>query len=349
MKNTKIHLNIPYPSRWWQPGLLVALLLLWFICPGQAWALTFPKPLIEPMWLYEHLNEVVILDVRDDPESFLGRRRTQSGKVFNPCGVTAVRWDAPVFGHIPGAVLIPWSEIMVERRMEGDTLQQMVPDPQAFQALMRRAGVNNDSAVVIVGRGMSDPQMAMATRLFWTMRYYGHTNLALLNGGTSGWIAKNRRIRFNNPQPKPGNFTVKPDNTALLATTAEMEQFVKNGSWQIVDVRGRDYFEGLARVDKWVSSNGEGHIPTARHLPVASLMRTTKGPAIFLHPQEIKAIANKHQVSTTEPTAFYCNVGLQGSLAWFIWHEILGNHQTRLYDGSMHAWSRNPDREVEGF
>ncbi len=101
-------------------------------------------------------------------------------------------------------------------------------------------------------------------------------------------------------------------------------------------------------MEKFVKSEAEGHISDAINIPFMSLLDTTDIP-VFLSRNKLRLLLNKKELDANAPTVFYCNIGVQGSLGWFVFSEILGNPHVSLYDGSMHAWSQDPDREVVGF
>jgi hypothetical protein len=69
------------------------------------------------------------------------------------------------------------------------------------------------------------------------------------------------------------------------------------------------------------------------------LVSDNSGPARLYSVQELRDVAAVKGVDLDAPTIAYCNTGVAASLSWFALHEILGNTDTRLYDGSMHAWS----------
>lgn len=329
--------------------ILFLVLTLFAATAVSAKPTQLPRAIVDVAWLFKHLDSVLVLDVRMDTESFSKRRGVANTGPFNPCGITKLVKKSPLFGHIPGSVLVPWQQVLLDREIDGQLLGKMLPDRETFQELMRRSGVNNDSVVVISSRGMDNFDMAMATRLYWSMKYYGHDKVAILNGGTSEWRAKKRRIRFYSQPPQRGNFTVREERRDLLANTADIDQAAADNSQQLVDSREADYFEGLTRMEGMVSENGQGSIPGSLNIPFMKLLDQSGGGVAIHKTIPLLDVARETQVSLNKPTIFYCNFGVQGSVGWFVWRELLGVKNSRLYDGSMHVWSKDPKHQADGF
>ena len=87
------------------------------------------------------------------------------------------------------------------RPFKGKRLIGMLPDKTAFAALIQAAGVNKDSTVVIVTKGLSAGDMTMATRIYWQMKYYGHDAVAILNGGLAQWLTDGREVATGASRP----------------------------------------------------------------------------------------------------------------------------------------------------
>jgi len=305
-----------------------ALLLLLPLFSTAARGLQVPGPLVETGWLADNLEQVVVLDVRKDAGSYTGAP-LPAGKALDLKKLT---------GHIPGAVSVPWKGIVTKGREGRINLKGMLPPPKRFAELMRKSGVDNDSAVVIAGRGAVAKDQAFATRLYFTLKYYGHDNLALLNGGTAQWAKEGRPRAYDRVIPEPGDFSVREGRAELLASTAEVEQAVERGDVQLLDCRPEDFFHGLTHKGKFVPASHKGHLPGAKSLPHLMLANNV-GPARLYRGEAIRKVTALKGVDPLAPTITYCNTGVEASLPWFVLHELYENPQVRLYDGSMHAWS----------
>ena len=244
---------------------------------------------------------------------------------------------------------MPWKKVVVKGEEQGTALKATLPSPAAFGELMQASGVNQDSAVVIAGRGTTAKDQAHATRLHYTLKYFGHDNVALLDGGTAQWAKEGRPLRYVREVPPRGDFIVDETRTDLLARTQDVEDAVKSSGVQLVDCRTEDFYLGLSYQRKLVSPGQKGRLPGARTLPFV-LLADNAGPAKLFSVREIRDVAALKGVKLETPTIVYCNTGVTASLGWFVLHELLGNEEVRLYDGSMHAWSRlDPSHPIESL
>ena len=316
----------------WKAVAPVAFGLTW----TSAAAMQVPGPLVETDWLAEHEGAVVVLDVRKDATSYLGTPPKPGEKpTINK-----------LTGHVPGAVSVPWKKVVAKGVEQGTALKAMLPAPEAFSALMQESGVNNDSAVVIAGRGATAKDQAYAARLYFTLKYFGHDNVALLNGGTAQWAQEGRPLAYTEEPVTKGTFVVTGTRDELLADTNEVDEAAKSGGAQLVDCRTEDQYLGLTFKRNFVASEHRGHIAGAKLLPFV-LLGDNAGPAKLYSAQELRDVAALKGVDLSAPTILYCNTGVTASLGWFALHEVLGNEETRVYDGSMHAWSTlNPAHQV---
>ncbi len=81
-----------------------------------------------------------------------------------------------------------------------------------------------------------------------------------------------------------------------------------------------------------------GHIPTAKVFPV-DLLSSRSTPVKFLSQDKLKELSTALSIDEQTAVITYCNSGHMASGAWFVFHELFGNSNTRLYDGSMHQWT----------
>ena len=337
----------PSHVRLLSPLVLLGLGLIGWISSAFS-ATSLPGPLVETQWLADHLDKVVILDVREDFDSF-EKRSAKEGVPVNPCGVAKKpAEDFAVFGHIPNAAMIPFKSIQVKRKVGDVELKGMYPLREDFEKLVQDAGVNNDSAVVITSRGMTVKDAILQTTLYWGLKYYGYDNLAVLNGGTAQWVLDKRQIQFGKTSPPKGNFKAGAERPAILATTDQVLNLVKGSGAgeQLVDVRGKDQYWGMTVNPSAVPPQGKGHIPTAKNFPVV-FMVNSMGPAARFYPKdEVLKAAELTKIDTTKPSILYCDFGATASLGWFVWHEELSNQSVRLYDGSMVEYTSTGDRPL---
>ena len=292
-----------------------------------------PGPLVDTAWVASQSQngDVVIVDVRDDPANF-DRQHTEKEKA-DP--------KAPLVGHIPGARLLDWKLVRETREIDGVKLDKMVLTPESFEKLMRQLGVGNTQAVIIASNGKDSNSVTMATRVYWMLKYYGHDNMALLDGGLKKWLAESRPVAFDKPAVAPSQFQAGKPRSELLASLADVEKAVSAKAAQLVDGRTADYYVGQNMTS---DVKGKGHLPGARMLAHKDLVDEKTGT--FLPKGELLALAGDAGIATDGEAIAYCNTGHLGSGPWFVMSEVLGNGKARLYDGSMHEWTKNSSRPV---
>ncbi len=307
------------------------LLVVLFLLAAPAWSLQVPGPLAETDWLASRLGEpgLVVLDVRGDAANFAKA----------PPAKPEPR--APLTGHIPSARHWHFDKVRESRVVDGVKLDKMVPTPDNFTKLMRGLGVRNEDAVVIVANAHDTPSLTQATRAYWTLKYFGHDNVTLLNGGTWKWAREGRALSHSPAAIVPSEYVARAERPELLATTGEVAAASRGGNPQLVDGRTADYYVGQSMTSDVVA---KGHIPRARmfaHVEIAD--EKTK---LFKSPEELRALARQMGLDPTRPAITYCNTGHLASGPWFVLSELLGNRQVKLYDGSMHEWTKDASRPV---
>jgi thiosulfate/3-mercaptopyruvate sulfurtransferase len=288
-------------------------------------------PLVDAGWLDKHLADVVILDVRGDTKSFTRE------PVFRKDKKTGKQILVDIGGHVPGAILVDYKQVRSKREIDGKLVTRIVPLPGDFEKLMQQSGVNRDSAIVIVSPGEGTSDLTMATRLYWTLKYYGHDNMGILNGGMAQWTVDGRKVETKPGKVTAGNWQAGKERSEILATTKDVSSAVKDGSAQLVDNRSiSEYFGTVEKSYVYA----EGHIPGARVFP-NELMNGAGAPAGFLPKDDLVKLMQAMNINSDADTITYCNSGHLASGGWFIMSELLGNRHVRLYDGSMHEWTLN--------
>ena len=322
--------------RTWLISVFMAFGLFLGVGVGQAGPL--PGALVDVDWLHNNMANITLLDVRADVNSF--RKRSTGGSPVNPCGAGVKGKEAkPVAGHIAGATLVRWSLLTTQRSDGKQVTDGWLPSPSDFERLMQKSGINKDSIIVITYKGEKAVETAMATRLYFTLKYYGHDGVAILDGGTAAWMQSGRKVKFGRSHSRRGNFSASPGRTHMLASLSDVKTSSESGKGQLLDARQAAAYLGVAHKVKAVDPQWYGHIPGAKNVPMTVLSNDV-GPAavvfdkVTLH-QTMSVMGAKPDV----PTTVYCNSGIMASVNWFVMSELLGNADVRLYDGSMQEWA----------
>jgi len=289
-----------------------------------------PGPLVDTAWLKANQNKVVILDVRKDIKSFTGK------PVFKKNRKTGKLTLAKVAGHIPGARLINYKVLRSSKNINGQKISKQLIDKKAFEKIMQSIGLNKGDAIVIVSKGWSVGDMTQATRLYWSLKYYGQDDMAILNGGMSLWLKKGGHVTNKPATTSKGNWLTTAERKHILATSADITKALKDKNTQLIDVRSVSQYLGT-----WKKSYvyADGHIPGAKNLP-DELLTGPAGKASFTPADKMKKIVSALGIKTNTNTITYCNSGHLASGGWFMLHEVLGNKNVKMYDGSMHQWTR---------
>ena len=297
---------------------------------STALAVNLPGPLVETDWLAKNMKKVTILDVRKDVKSFTTKPVFKKDKKTKK--IKLVR----VGGHIPGAALVNYKKLRGKIKVGENVVTKMIIGKDAFSKLMQDTGVNKDSVIVIVSKGENDGDMTGATRLYWQLKYYGHDKMAILNGGMGQWLNDKRKISIKAEKVKKGNWVATAERKEILATSEDVAAAVKTKDTQLMDTRSLSLYMGTWRKKSYVYA--DGHIPGAKIFPT-ELLTQPKAPARFVATNQLKSMAEQMGIDTSKKTITYCNSGHLASGMWFVMSEIMGNKNTKMYDGSMHQWT----------
>ena len=295
-----------------------------------ALALNVPGPVVDGEWLARNRADVTVLDVRPNQKSFTLAPEFETDKK------TGKRSLMEIGGHIDGAVPVDNKKVRVERVVNGLKLSGMIPERADFERLVRSWGVQAGRPIVLVSAGMEPIDFNEAARLYWQFKVYGEDNIAVLNGGTAGWISEGRDVNGTQVNVKDGNWVAQADRGAELMASSEDVEKAMSAKKQLIDARDPATFLGLSKPG---SVSAFGHLQGAKNVPT-TLMSSQGGEAARL--MSVDTYRDIFRMSGADPqaeTIAYCNTGHQASGTWFVLHELLGNKQTKLYDGSMHEWA----------
>ncbi|MEU3030691.1 sulfurtransferase [Streptomyces incarnatus] len=228
-------------------------------------------------------------------------------------------------GHIPGAVFVDLDRELAGA--PGGHGRHPLPDLAEFGAAMRRAGVSASRPVVVYDGG----QGWAAARAWWMLRWTGHPDVRVLDGGLPSWTGE---LSTRVPVPAEGDFVPAPDATGLLDAD-EAAELARTGV--LLDARAGERYRGEVEPVDRVG----GHIPGAVSAPTTENV----GPdGRFLPAVELKDRFKALGVSPDAPVGVYCGSGVSGA------HEVLAlavaGIPAALYVGSWSEWSADPSRPV---
>jgi len=226
-------------------------------------------------------------------------------------------------GHIPGAVNFAWHSDLV------DPVRRDIASQEAFQQLLRKAGVNDDSTTILYG----DNNNWFAAWGAWVFDVYGVDNVKLLDGGRAKWEAEGRSLDSRASTPKAGNVTVKAANKDLRAFLPDvLAAAEKRSDVQLVDIRSPDEYNGKVFAPQGVQELAvrAGHVPGAVNVPWG---QAVAADGTFKSAEELKKVYGAVGIDGSKPIITYCRIGERSSHTWFALKKILG-YDVRNYDGS---------------
>jgi len=227
--------------------------------------------------------------------------------------------------HIPNAAFIDWQVDIVEPGSPSND----IASPARFAALMGDLGIDKDRAVVIYDNAAN----MFSCRFRWALRYYGHENVFILDGGWRKWRAEGRPVSAVVPRFEKTSFAPRV-NADLAATADDIAAGIAAEAMQLIDVRsGAEYAGEVSRAQYG------GHIPTAINLPRGALVADdgTLKPAADLR----EALAEMGVALDAKDTVLYCNSGVSATYGMLAL-EVAGASNLRIYDGSWKEWGNDP-------
>ena len=283
-------------------------------------------PIVSTEWLAGHLEDVVILDVRNPDE-----------------------YDD---GHIPGAINSPEWLWYINPPFGPDTPWMELPAPGDVIATIGATGITGDSLVVIVSRAVDSLDygpavyaLAGATRVAVTLLYAGIENVAILDGGYEKWVADGGIPSIDPVTPEPVTYEGEVNEAMFVSMDYVQERIWRIWRYKIVDGRDVDVYFGVTLEYLWTAY--PGHIPSATSLPVPWLWTFTDGIGTY---KDTDVLGDMAAGVVGRPVSgwcgffpreiiLYCGVGGYASTNYFVLSEVLGYENVKIYDGSAQEWT----------
>ena len=271
-------------------------------------------------------------------ELLAGRRTTR------PPVLLDVRWSlagppaAELFaaGHLPGAAFVDLDADLAGPPGAGG--RHPLPDPQRLQAALRRFGVRADRPVVVYDGGDG----SVAARAWWLLRWAGHGEVSVLDGGYAAWSAQGHEVQTGPPGPADthGDFEVRPGGMPVL--DADGAAALATGGGVLLDARAPERFAGETEPIDPVA----GHVPGARNAPATG---NTGPDGRWLPPAALAARFATLGVRQGVPAGAYCGSGVM-ACSLVLGLEVAGvtsaAKPAALYPGSWSHWCTDPSRPV---
>jgi thiosulfate/3-mercaptopyruvate sulfurtransferase len=264
-----------------------------------------PEVLVDAAWVEAHLDDPNVRLIEVDVDT----------KAYNE-------------GHIRGAVAFNWQKELQDQIVRSPISQQKLEE------LLSNAGVSNDTTVVFYG----DNNNWFAAWALWILKYYGHNDVRLLDGGRVKWLADQRELTTEVPSYPKTAYKAKAPDTSIRAFRDQILSELGRSGLALVDVRSPGEFSGELLAPANLPQEGAqrgGHIPGAANVPWASAVRED---GTFKSAEELKEIYGGKGVTPDKDVIAYCRIGERSSHTWFVLRYLLGYEKVRNYDGSWTEW-----------
>jgi len=266
---------------------------------------THTEVLVDADWVQAHLNDPKVRLIEVDVDS-----------------------SAYDQGHIPGAVGFNWQKELQEQVVRAPLSQQHLEE------LLGRAGVSNDTTIILYG----DNNNWFAAWALWILKYYGHSDVRLLDGGRVKWLADKREITTEVPSYPRATYHAQDPNAQIRALRDQVLRELGSANVALVDVRSPAEYSGELLAPAHLPQEGAqrgGHIPGAANIPWSQAVRED---GTFKSADELRSLYGGKGVTPDKEVIAYCRIGERSSHTWFVLNYLLGYPNVRNYDGSWTEW-----------
>ncbi len=264
-----------------------------------------PEVLVSTEWAADHLNDSKIRLIEVD--------------------VDTSAYDQ---GHIAGAVGWNWQSQLQ------DNIRRDLIDKAALEKLLGASGVANDTTILLYG----DNNNWFAAYALWQLKYYGHKDVRLINGGRKKWVEEKRPLTTDATKVAATAYHAAGPDESLRARKEEVFALVeKKKPGQLVDVRSVDEFTGKIIAPPGMSETAQraGHIPGAANIP---WVQAANEDGTFKSADALAQLYQGKGVTGGSGVIAYCRIGERSSHTWFVLKYLLGYNNVKNYDGSWTEW-----------
>jgi len=264
-----------------------------------------PEVLVDTQWVADHLNDPKVKIVEVD--------------------VDTTAYDS---GHVKGAIGLDW-----RKDLQARPIRDLLPKDE-FEKLLSAKGISNDDTVVVYG----DNNNWFAAWFLWNLKYYGHKDARLMNGGRKKWQDEGRELVTEAPAIKPTTYKAGQPVKSIRVLRDEVLAELGKAGVTLVDVRSPKEFSGELLAPENLPQEGAqrgGHIPGAANIPWGQAVRED---GTFKPADELRALYESKGVTPDKAVIAYCRIGERSSHTWFVLHYLLGYPNVRNYDGSWTEW-----------
>ncbi|MEO9967412.1 MAG: sulfurtransferase [Reichenbachiella sp.] len=268
------------------------------------------KNLVTPLWLSKNLNDpdLIILDA-----SPIENKAGAQSK-FEGC-------------YIPGARHFDLKHTFSDSR---SNLPHMFPTIDQSVAGCRALGIGRQSKIVIY----DNLGIYMSPRVWWMLRALGCEQVAVLDGGLSGWISNGYKVESRlSTIIEEGNFQASMTRDHIK-TIDDMVENLREERYTAVDARSSGRFQGLAPEPR--AGLSSGHIPGSINIPYTEVIENGRYKSI----EDLKKVFEEKGIGE-KPLIFLCGSGVTACIVLLAAALVLDN-ASYIYDGSWTEWASTP-------
>ena len=273
------------------------------------------------------LSTTVVASAAPDPAALVTYEWVEKNLDNPKVRIIEVSVDPGVYerGHIPGAFNVSWHTDLV------NPVNRDIATRESFEALLRKAGVDKDTTIVLYG----DNNNWFAAWGAWLFNVHGlGEKTKLLDGGRKIWELNKLPLETKAPSFKATEFKLPPSNLALRARLGDVLAVAeKKSDAKLVDIRSAAEYEGkiFAPEGSKELSIRAGHVPGAVNVTWSKAVNAADGT--FKSAAELRKLYADVGVDGSKPIITYCRIGERSSHTWFLLTKILG-YDVKNYDGS---------------
>lgn len=212
--------------------------------------------------------------------------------------------------HLPGALSLDATRL----RATVDGVSGQVVDQATAEGVFREAGLERSAAIVVYGNSTT----TTPARVVWTLEYFGHERVALLDGGIVGWVAGGGAVETEDASPNRSTYEIDGVNPARRVDVDYILPRLEDGSLNLIDARSLGEYNA-------------GHLPGA----VSVDWNLNVSGGALLDETMLRPLYASIDEGTT--VAAYCQTGSRAAVAYVVLR-ALGFVDVRLYDGSWAEW-----------
>ena len=239
--------------------------------------------------------------------------------------------------HIPGAMF--WD---VDEHSDNDSpYPHMMSNSDYWTRMLWSFGIQNNDHIIVY----DNSDIYSSCRLWFSLKYFGHEKVSVLDGGMKKWLKENRPTdnkinqdlgKFSsidklNPTTK---YSVN-EKSEFIKNKLQIDENIKNQSFQTVDARSRERFEGKAEEPR--PGLKKGCIIGSKNIPFQDCIDSSSNT--FKPKSELINIFNKYDIDISKPIVFYCGSGITSCVLGMA-YSLISDKNAVIYDGSWSEYGK---------